>query len=546
MSLCGNNNPCPDLITGQKCGITYTGARYVPLFADPAQWDNTKAYEPLTIVLNEGNSYTSKTFVPVGIDINNTDFWAQTGNYNAQIESYRKLVEEYITKTNGLITEVDALEWKIVTPDQFEGASDAVKIQAAMDYFNDKSGGCIVLNREYDITGQTLYFKKGINGYNENGFRTKIMFFGLNNSRIVSTSNNLNVMFAGNPRSGDIAFINCTFVGGADTVNYANNVNVFDCSTLIRITTINCTYLYVASVFWGKNSITQSTNMQSIRSDNDLLTHSGSFYTYGLLWDCIIDNCTIEQCDRFVYCDPTITVIPSNQSRTQKLTITNCVYEAITLGGIYITGSGDSIYIDSNYVEDCVQPIYFEGYYNNINIANNRFAGRPLQIPADQDFYVITLKNVTGQTPIFIERNNNNSEGEHTMLLYTESISVNIYGYNRAQTTQLNFKNNYFDLLNIYDNVAMSLPFTITDLNNITRSIKTNIPSSSLPSIQNLPVEAANIQAASFKQDVWNVNNVRAVDQLFICYNTSTSKVERYVRCFMGGVGWSVWKNSVA
>lgn len=94
MSLCGNNNPCPDLITGQKCGITYTGARYVPLFADPAQWDNTKAYEPLTIVLNEGNSYTSKTFVPIGIDISNETYWALTGNYNAQVESYRKEVAE--------------------------------------------------------------------------------------------------------------------------------------------------------------------------------------------------------------------------------------------------------------------------------------------------------------------------------------------------------------------------------------------------------------------------------------------------------------------
>lgn len=98
MSLCGNNNPCPDLITGQKCGITYTGARYVPLFADPAQWDNTKAYEPLTIVLNEGNSYTSKTFVPVGVDISNEMYWALTGNYNAQIEAYRQEVADLKNK----------------------------------------------------------------------------------------------------------------------------------------------------------------------------------------------------------------------------------------------------------------------------------------------------------------------------------------------------------------------------------------------------------------------------------------------------------------
>ena len=68
----------------------YIGARYVPLFAEPAEWDSTKQYEPLTIVIHEGNSYTSKQYVPVGIEITNEKFWALTGNYNAQVEQYRK------------------------------------------------------------------------------------------------------------------------------------------------------------------------------------------------------------------------------------------------------------------------------------------------------------------------------------------------------------------------------------------------------------------------------------------------------------------------
>lgn len=67
----------------------YIGARYVPLFADPAEWNNTQTYEPLTIVLHQGNSYTSRQYVPTGIDITNNDYWALTGNYNAQIEAYR-------------------------------------------------------------------------------------------------------------------------------------------------------------------------------------------------------------------------------------------------------------------------------------------------------------------------------------------------------------------------------------------------------------------------------------------------------------------------
>lgn len=66
----------------------YIGARYVPLF--DGEWDSTKNYEPLTIVLHEGNSYTSRQYVPVGIAITNEDFWALTGNYNGQIEQYRR------------------------------------------------------------------------------------------------------------------------------------------------------------------------------------------------------------------------------------------------------------------------------------------------------------------------------------------------------------------------------------------------------------------------------------------------------------------------
>lgn len=72
----------------------YVGARYVPLFADPIQWDVNTAYEPLTVVTNAGNSYTSIQAVPAGISIDNDKYWAETGNYNAQIEQYRKEVKQ--------------------------------------------------------------------------------------------------------------------------------------------------------------------------------------------------------------------------------------------------------------------------------------------------------------------------------------------------------------------------------------------------------------------------------------------------------------------
>lgn len=77
-------------VTGQV--TQYIGARYVPLFADPLDWSNAMEYEPLTIVLHQGNSFTSRQFVPKGIDISDKAFWANTGNYNAQVEQYRQEV----------------------------------------------------------------------------------------------------------------------------------------------------------------------------------------------------------------------------------------------------------------------------------------------------------------------------------------------------------------------------------------------------------------------------------------------------------------------
>lgn len=75
----------------------YIGSRYVPIFGrkgeESIEWDNSSPYEPLTVVLNQGNSYTSRQYVPAGVDITNQTYWANTGNYNAQIEQYRQEVQ---------------------------------------------------------------------------------------------------------------------------------------------------------------------------------------------------------------------------------------------------------------------------------------------------------------------------------------------------------------------------------------------------------------------------------------------------------------------
>lgn len=68
----------------------YVGARYVPKFANPIQWDSNNIYEPLEMVTYLNNTYTSKKPVPQGVDITNTEYWVLSGNYNAQVEQYRQ------------------------------------------------------------------------------------------------------------------------------------------------------------------------------------------------------------------------------------------------------------------------------------------------------------------------------------------------------------------------------------------------------------------------------------------------------------------------
>lgn len=86
----------------------YVGARYVPLFAEPLEWSDTREYEPLTIVTYQGNSYTSRQYVPTGIEITNSEYWALTGNFNAQVEAYRAEVRAFDGRINANAAAISA------------------------------------------------------------------------------------------------------------------------------------------------------------------------------------------------------------------------------------------------------------------------------------------------------------------------------------------------------------------------------------------------------------------------------------------------------
>lgn len=80
---------------------TYVGMRYVPKFE--GDWSDSIEYEPLCVVYYQGNSYTSKSYVPAGTLPTNTTYWALTGNYNAQIEQYRLEVEHIKDELDSIV-----------------------------------------------------------------------------------------------------------------------------------------------------------------------------------------------------------------------------------------------------------------------------------------------------------------------------------------------------------------------------------------------------------------------------------------------------------
>lgn len=86
----------------------YVGARYVPKII--GEWNKALQYEALSIVTHLGNSFTSKVPVPANIDITNTDYWVNTGNYNAQVEAYRKETLEAKQLANNTNTDLQAFK----------------------------------------------------------------------------------------------------------------------------------------------------------------------------------------------------------------------------------------------------------------------------------------------------------------------------------------------------------------------------------------------------------------------------------------------------
>lgn len=196
----------------------YIGSRYVPIFGrkneESILWDNTGAYEPLTIVLHEGNSYTSRQFVPIGVDIHNQEFWANTGNYNAQIEQYRQEVQLFDQRITDNKNNIDKYAYPTNNPIYY--GADNTGIEESSDAINAcveaNLGGIVIFSPGVYRLDNPILLPQAINN------RVSIDFNGATLNIELSTEYAIGVGY-GDDSEDSLAGVQKTFIRNLNLIN---------------------------------------------------------------------------------------------------------------------------------------------------------------------------------------------------------------------------------------------------------------------------------------------------------------------------------------
>lgn len=264
----------------------YVGLRYVPLIL--GEWDIQEKYEPLVVVLHEGNSYTSKTYVPKGVNIDNEKYWVCTGNYNVQVEYYRQEVERL---KSSVTTQFNELGINVksygVTGDGVTDDTDA--IQSCVDNFD-----YLYFPSGVYVISKTIQINKDIK---INGVKNKTKIF-------MKSKYETTYMFrCDNTNKFDVEYINFESVADRGDGSWFDrpdedvysNVRVLECIDVKKINIKSCCINNVESLIFVND-------VEEIFSDNSL----------------IIDNVVASKCQMFVF-----------GSSLKNVNISNCIVEHV-------------------------------------------------------------------------------------------------------------------------------------------------------------------------------------------------------------------------
>ena len=414
------NNINTDRDTSGLGPIEYDQSRVPSLIRKYADDVRTKTYgqevreaqarnaEYAGLIASEANSKATNADI-LSKDTQNRfdDQIAGTTNSDEVIDARRAFGSESAFQTLG--ERLDFTDTKIsdheVTPDDFEGENDNIKLQAALNYVRHNQVA-IRLTKMYDLTGlDPVYVRKG-----STFDRRPVTFIGAGGGfikkdtgfMISSETNNM----------GDIIFIGVKF----ESVDGAG-ATVFDSSKLIRYSTVACTFTNIDGI--DKDDATKGY-VQSIRHLGDYITGGkGSAMSVHGARDISVNNCLVENRENFFeQVDEAVEGIGEiGQARfrdnvieglsgfaykfhtVDKLTIDGEYFEANVLGNIIfynpqnIAGQAqlNGVTIDNcrNSTKDSTSVLVkFAGNLNNVSTSGNKSHGAPLF-----DFSQVTIDN---------------------------------------------------------------------------------------------------------------------------------------------------------